>query len=104
MKYPIGIQDFEQIIQELAGKYYDASQFVNYKADIERPLPMIYQSGYLTIKDYNSRRNTYKLDFPNEEVHNGFIDVLASNYFKDYSMQPVSWINDVTDALECGDT
>ena len=29
---------------------------------------MIYQSGYLTIKDYNIRRNTYLLDFPNDEV------------------------------------
>ena len=90
-------------INELVGRYYDASQFIDYKADIEQPLPMIYQSGYLTIKDCNIDRNTYFLDFPNEEVRNGFIETLASRYFTE-SSQPKSWVNDVTDALEKGDT
>ena len=90
-------------INELVGKYYDASQFIDYKADIEQPLPKIYQSGYLTIKDWNIDRNTYLLDFPNEEVRNGFIETLASRYFSE-SSQPKSWVNDVTDALDNGDT
>ena len=90
-------------INELVGRYYDASQFIDYKADIEQPLPMIYQSGYLTIKDCNIDRNTYCLDFPNEEVRNGFIETLASRYFSE-SSRPKSWVNDVTDALEKGDT
>ena len=88
-------------INELVGRYYDASQFIDYKADVERPLPMIYQSGYLTIKDCNIERNTYLLDFPNEEVRNGFVETLASRYFTEPA-QPKSWVNDVTDALENG--
>ena len=90
-------------INELIGKYYAASQFIDYKADVERPLPMIYQSGYLTIKDYNKRLSTYLLDFPNEEVRNGFIDAVASGYFKN-SSSPTSWGIDVNAALENGDT
>ena len=90
-------------INELVGRYYDASLFIDYKADVEKPLPMIYQSGYLTIKDCNIDRNTYCLDFPNEEVRNGFIETLASRYFSE-SSRPKSWVNDVTDALEKGDT
>ena len=90
-------------INELVGRYYDASQFIDYKADVEQPLPMIYQSGYLTIKDCNIDRNTYLLDFPNEEVRNGFVETLASRYFTE-SAQPKSWVNDVTDALENCDT
>ena len=90
-------------INELVGRYYDASLFIDYKADVEKPLPMIYQSGYLTIKDCNIDRNTYFLDFPNEEVRNGFIETLASRYFSE-SSRPKSWVNDVTDALEKGDT
>lgn len=90
-------------INELVGRYYDASQFIDYKADVEQPLPMIYQSGYLTIKDCNIDRNTYLLDFPNEEVRNGFVETLASRYFAE-SAQPKSWVNDVTDALENCDT
>ena len=69
-------------INELVGKYYEAREFVDYKADSQKPLPMLYQSGYLTIKDYNSIYESYKLNFPNQEVSSGMISLLASNYFK----------------------
>ena len=75
-------------INELVGKYYPAEMFIDYKADVEQPLPMIYQSGYLTIKACNPRRQTYLLDFPNEEVRSGFISVLAGDYFKEGRIQP----------------
>ncbi len=65
-------------INELVGKEYQAAEFVDYKATRQRPLPMLYQSGYLTIKGYNKRRNTYLLDFPNEEVRNGMVAALSS--------------------------
>ena len=35
------------------------------------PLPMIFQAGYLTIKDFDRDFNTYLLDFPNNEVREG---------------------------------
>ena len=66
-------------------KLTDASQFIDYKADIEQPLPMIYQSGYLTIKDCNIDRNTYLLDIPNEEVRNGFIEIIKQIDDKGYA-------------------
>ena len=89
-------------INELVGKYYPAEMFIDYKADVEQPLPMIYQSGYLTIKACNPRRQTYLLDFPNEEVRSGFISVLAGDYFKEGRIQPATWLEDVTDALQVG--
>ena len=92
----------QEHINELTNRYYRPEEFVDYKADIERPLPMIYQSGYLTIKDYNPRRNTYLLDFPNKEVQNGFISVLSAGYFKTITPGN-SWIQHVIDALESGD-
>src|SRR5574344_2748045 len=36
------------------------------------PIPVIYQSGYLTIQGYNERFRKYRLGFPNKEVENGF--------------------------------
>ena len=89
-------------INELVGRYYEESQFIDYKADVERPLPMIYQSGYLTVKGYNERRKKYLLDFPNEEVRSGFVSLLASDYFNS-DKTPSSWIDDILDALEDGD-
>ena len=92
----------QENMNELTNRYYTTQQFIDYKADVEKPLPMIYQSGYLTIKDYNLRRNTYLLDFPNDEVKNGFISVLANDYLK--ARKDVNnWTQDVVDALEAGD-
>ena len=93
----------DERINELVGKYYAASQFIDYKADVERPLPMIYQSGYLTIKDCRPEDNTYLLDFPNEEVRNGFITAVAGGYFKK-TMEPASWAIEVADCLRNGNT
>ena len=97
------LNHFKQNINELISRPYPPEAFVDYKADVEQPLPMIYQSGYLTIKSVNPRRNTYWLDFPNKEVQNGFISVLASGYFK-HTPYPGSWADGIADAFEAGDT
>ena len=44
------------------------------------PIPVLYQSGYLTIKSYNPRFNVYTLGFPNQEVEEGFISYLLPYY------------------------
>lgn len=44
---------FHEGIEELTNKFYLPDEFINYKADMEYPLPMIYQSSNLTIKDYD---------------------------------------------------
>ena len=69
---------------------------------MERPLPMIYQSGYLTIKEYDSRTKTFKLDIPNDEVKQGFISLLANNYFKTPTSTD-SWIVSSVRQLDKGD-
>ena len=73
---------FHEGIDELTSKYYLPDEFINYKADIEYPLPMIYQSGYLTIKDYDKGSNLFLLDFPNNEVKSGFLAMVATNYLQ----------------------
>lgn len=42
----------------------------------QAPLPVLYQSGYLTIKDYQPSRQMFTLGFPNQEVRTGFADSL----------------------------
>ena len=90
-------------INELTGKYYDASEFIDYKADVERPLPMIYQSGYLTIKECDPRFNRYPLDFPNNEVRKGFLGIIASGYLKPRDNRVSSWIGDAIELLDVGE-
>lgn len=92
-------------LNDMTGKYYRPAQFIDYKADVEMPLPMIYQSGYLTIKSMRRLANgnmTYKLDFPNMEVAEGFLTVVANNYLNSRE-DSASWLTETTEALEDGD-
>ena len=89
-------------LNELTGKYYFMDQFADYKADVERPLPMIYQSGYLTIKDCDRDMGSFLLDFPNDEVKRGFVTLVANNYLQ--SKEDVdSWLLVSVKSLKNGD-
>lgn len=44
---------------------------------ITDPMPVLYQSGYLTIKDYNEDTKQYLLGFPNEEIRQGLSDLFS---------------------------
>lgn len=66
------------------------------------PLPLLYQSGYLTIKDYNQRFDTYTLGFPNGEVERGFTRFLFRYYAPIRVDQSVSFINNFTREVESG--
>ena len=93
----------QENLNELTGKYYDTSEFIDYKADVEKPLPMIYQSGYLTVKDYDRDMNTYLLDFPNNEVKKGFVTMVANDYLKTRN-NAGGWVRDMVGAMKTGDT
>ena len=49
-------------------------------ASSTNPIPVIYQSGYLTIKGYIPEPQIYELGFPNKEVEQGFMDFLLPYY------------------------
>ena len=65
------------------------------------PIPLIYQSGYLTIKGYDPRFMTYRLGFPNEEVERGFSRFLF-RYYTPASQGRDSFIKDFVMAIEAG--
>ena len=92
----------QENLNELTGRYYRPEEFVDYKADVEKPLPMIYQSGYLTIKGYEPVYERFLLDFPNNEVKNGFVSLIASDYLKSKENMG-NWVIDVVESLKHGD-
>ena len=80
--YLINLLDRDNVnLNEIVGKYYDTAEFMDFKMDRDAPLPMLYQSGYLTIKGYDAEMNMYQLDIPNNEVRGGFIPLLMNDYF-----------------------
>lgn len=66
------------------------------------PIPMLYQSGYLTIKGTRSG-NRFTLGFPNDEVRYGFINALLPYYATPSPVKNGTFLLRFADALEDGD-
>lgn len=66
------------------------------------PIPVLYQSGYLTIKAYDRNRDRYTLDFPNMEVERGFFDFLLPYYTPLIETQSDNLLEQFTDAVCSG--
>jgi hypothetical protein len=67
-------------LEEMSKSEVTADVLNSIDAESHDPIPVIYQSGYLTIKGYKERFKKYILGFPNEEVEEGFIKYLAPFY------------------------
>ena len=67
--------------------------------DDDSPIPVIYQSGYLTIKGYDPDFELYTLAYPNKEVRKGFIESLMPAYVhlpaRENTFYVVSFIKDL---------
>ena len=90
-------------LRNLEGIELPADQFADYRADAESPIPVIYQSGYLTIKGYDKEFRSYTLGFPNEEVKYGFLNFLVPYYTGVPSNENLFNIKRFVRELETGD-
>ena len=63
-------------ISQITDVHCEANAFDRAFDSYASPLPLLYQSGYLTIKDYDRELDDYTLGFPNIEVSQGFADCL----------------------------
>lgn len=86
------------------GKLYASGrELSDYRADNPNPLPLLYQTGYLTIAGYDARRQRYTLGFPNDEVRYGFLESLLPEYTQGVSAQTGKDIFSIDDYIEEGD-
>ena len=67
-------------LERIAYEETNAAVLNSIDASSTNPIPVIYQSGYLTIKGYNKEFGIYRLGFPNREVEEGFIQFLLPYY------------------------
>lgn len=65
-------------------EHYQCSEDILTGSDIylSDPIPLLFQSGYLTIKDYDKRFKLYTLGFPDKEVSEGFVNLLYKSFTK----------------------
>ena len=71
-------------LPDLEGYETDLNRFDAPTERISDPIPVLYQSGYLTLKQYEPALDTFILGFPNEEVRRGFADSLYKYYADTY--------------------
>ncbi len=72
------------VMPELEGFETDMETFDAPTERISDPVPVLFQSGYLTIKEFNWETGRYTLGFPNDEVYRGFSRSLYQYYCADY--------------------
>lgn len=93
--------DFD--LRDLDGIEVSSASLSDDCADIHNPIPMIYQSGYLTIKKYDPQFGLYTLGFPNEEVKYGFLNFVAPFYTPVASTDTAFYIGKFVRELTSGD-
>ena len=74
------LKNYDYRLPDLTQEQVTSDVINSIDSSSRNPIPMIYQSGYLTIKGYNERFHRYRLGFPNKEVEEGFLNFLLPNY------------------------
>lgn len=72
----------EDFLNFVDGVNLNQDDFKVFNPETNAIIPLVYQSGYLTIKGYEDETDTYFLRFPNKEVEEGFLKCLIPSYIK----------------------
>ena len=78
----------------------DASEFDAPTENMQTIMPLLYQSGYITIKDYNDNYNYYTLDIPNKEVRVGLTKSLIPSYVTKNTLATTNTARRIAQALD----
>ena len=90
-------------LRQLDGIEVPAAALTDYRADFQNPVPIIYQSGYLTIKDYDSEFNFFRLGYPNAEVEYGWLNFITPYYTSLSEANAPFYIGKFSQELRVGD-
>ncbi len=76
------MRKFKVVPNSLGKMYAKDSAFDAPTEEMTAITPLLYQSGYLTIKDYDKYSQLYTLDLPNKEIKVGLFESLLPNYLE----------------------
>jgi hypothetical protein len=98
------VGDFQQELDKIENKVWmNQSQFTRSLEDHAQLIPLLYQSGYLTIKNYDKKEKLYLLDYPNAEVRVGLLKNLLPLFSNADSDDTVNAASRASKALREGD-
>ena len=89
-------------ITHLTDEEVDSSLLSTVNTVFENPIPLLYQSGYLTIRGYDSEYGLYRLGFPNREVKTGFLNFIFQYYVPGEQTSGITLITKMARALRGG--
>lgn len=92
-------EDFK--VETLNGIRVDSDALSDLSMYLMNPIPLFYQTGYITLKSYNSKRQIFTLGYPNREVETGILRNILK-YYTGYKKSDKVLIYDMEDALEEG--
>lgn len=78
-------------------------EFRSYEVEYLELLPLLFQTGYLTIKSYSPERNSYKLGYPNHEVESAFLAYLLAAFRYPHGGRQSVYLWKLVDALRAHD-
>ena len=90
-------------LEDLTLEGVPASALGGVNADDSDPIPVLYQSGYLTIQSYDERWQSYTLKYPNREVERGFMEGLANVYVPSARYKRTFMVRRFVEDFEKGD-
>ncbi|MEM7589709.1 MAG: AAA family ATPase, partial [Myxococcota bacterium] len=90
---------------DLVNATLSESAFTSYKLQSihESLLPLMVQTGYLTLKTYDRTTRTYTLDYPNQEVREAFTESLLQSYTHSAQGKTINDVLQLSRALEKND-
>jgi hypothetical protein len=94
------IQEQQFDVTDIEKLRIEKADFSTYEIDELNVLPLLYQTGYLTIKSYNPDGEYYELDYPNREVEIAFLKSLLAYFSKVGKPVQSSFIFDMVAALK----
>ncbi len=96
------LQDADVNIEETLNANWDLDDLAGLDLLNADPTALLYQTGYLTIADYDAEMNEVRLKVPNEEVRKGLFKNLLSVYLKPKSGTVKSVIDGIMEAIRAG--
>lgn len=90
-------------LEDLNGIRVQKNRLMDVGYEFDDPVPLFYQTGYLTIKHYNRALNLFTLGFPNSEVEVAFFNFLMPYYMKAKSAKSKSFVTDFIEGIHTGD-
>ena len=90
-------------LRQLDGIEVPQAALTDYRADFHNPVPIIYQSGYLTIKGYDEELHFYRLGYPNAEVKYGWLNFITPYYTPLSEANAPFYIGKFSQELRAGD-